>query len=101
MKSVIALISVVISSNAFSYSATDASVLTSASPLLTTAVTSGGSPEKQAVLILDAVQELELGKISPFLNQKIKEFQARHPDQSVADAIDSLVDEAQTILGKK
>ena len=99
MKSVIAMLSLVISANVFAYSITDSTVLTSASPLLSSATTSGGVAEKQAAIILNDAQEYDQsGTASAFLSQKIKEAQEVNEGASESDAVEMLVNEAQSIL---
>jgi hypothetical protein len=99
MKTTIALLSLVISANVFAYSLGDSSVLTSASPMLSSATTSGTIPEKLAAKLLNDAQDLiQNGKMSAFLNQKIKEVQTLHADTSESDALDLLIAQAELIL---
>lgn len=101
MKFTIAMLSLVISANVFAYSITDSSVLTSASPLLSTATTSGGLQKVQANAVLNDAQEmLQTGEASSFLSQKIKETQDLNEGASEAEALDILVESAQSILSK-
>ena len=101
MKFTIAMLSLVISANVFAYSVTDVLVLTSASPLLTSATTSGAAQQAQAnAVINDAQQLLQSGEASIFLSQKIQETQALNKGISQAEALDILVDSAQSILSK-
>lgn len=99
MKATIAALTLVLSMNVMAYSITDSTVLTSASPLLSTATTSGGFAQKQAALVLNDSQEFfQSGKLSAFLSQKVSEVQAEITDASVEEAIDLLVNEAEGIL---
>lgn len=71
MKTTIALLSLVLSANVFAYSIADSTVLTSATPLLSSATTSGTLPEKQAAMVINDSQEFfQSGKLSVFLSQK-------------------------------
>ena len=99
MKTTIALLSLVISANVFAYSVADSSVLTSAAPMLSSATSSGSGTQKLAALILNDAQELiQYGKMSSFLNQKIKEIQATHTDASQSEALDLLINQAEAAL---
>ncbi|MBC7714913.1 MAG: hypothetical protein H7177_16315 [Rhizobacter sp.] len=99
MKTTIALLSLVISANVFAYSLADSTVLTTASPMLSSATTSGTLPQKQAQQVINDAQDLiQDGKMSAFLNQKIKEIQAVHADASEADALDLLINQAESVL---
>lgn len=101
MKFTIAMLSLVISANVFAYSITDSSVLTSASPLLSTATTSGGLQKVQANAVINDAQEmLQTGEASSFLSQKIKETQDLNEGVSESEALDILVESAQYILSK-
>lgn len=66
----------------------------------TLATTAELQPKQFAESALKDVQNLEAGVLSPALGQYIKSTLERHPDQSVADAIDSLITEAQAILAE-
>lgn len=99
MKTTIALLTIVLSANVMAYSITDSTVLTSATPLLSSATTSGGFAEKQAALVLNDSQEFfQSGKLSAFLAQKVSEVQSEVSDASVEEAVDLLVNEAESIL---
>ena len=103
MKTAIALLSLVITANVFAsevaYSSADSSVLTTAGPMLSSATTSGSIPEKQARMLLNDAQDLiQDGKMSAFLNQKIKEIQAQDTDASESDALDLLINQAEALL---
>lgn len=101
MKFTIAIVSLVVSANVFAYSVTDSSVLTSASPLLSSATTSGGVQKVQANAVLNDAQDmLQTGEASTFLSQKIKETQALNDGVSAAEALDILIESAQSILTK-
>jgi hypothetical protein len=104
MKSVIAMLSLVISVNVFAESVTNSTALTTASPLISSAsssTTSGTAPEKQAVLVLNDAQEfIQSGNASAFLSQKIKEVQEANAGASESDALEMLVNEAESILSK-
>lgn len=101
MKFIIAMLSIAVSANVFAYSVADSSVLTAASPLLTSEITSGGVEKFQAKEILDDAQEmLQTGDTSPFLSQKIKETQDLNQGTSVAEALDILIESAQSILAE-
>lgn len=95
------MISLIISTNTFAYSAADSSVLTSASPLLSSAITSGSIEEAQANTILNDAQEmLQTGEVSSLLAQKIKETQNLNKNISVAEALDILIESAESTLSK-
>ncbi len=103
MKTTLAILSLIISANVFAsdiaYSVADSSVLTTAGPMLSSATTSGTLPDKQAQMVLNDAQDLiQDGKMSAFLNQKIKEIQALHSDASEAEALDLLIGQAEAIL---
>ncbi len=99
MKASIALLTLVLSSNVMAYSITDSTVLTSATPLLSSATTSGGLAQKQAALVLNDSQEFfQSGRLSSFLAQKVSEVQAEISDASVEEAVDLLVNEAASTL---
>ncbi len=99
MKFTIAMLSLVISANVFAYSITDSTVLTSASPLLSSATTSGGLEKAQANIVLNDAQELmQSGKVSAFLAQKIKDAQEINTGASEAEALEMLINEAEAIL---
>ena len=101
MKFTIAMLSLVISANVFAYSITDSSVITSASPLLSTATTSGGLQKVQANAVINDAQEmLQSGQTSSFLAQKIKETQDLNEGASESEALDILIESAQSILSK-
>lgn len=101
MKFAIAMLSLVVSANVFAYSVTDSSVLTSASPLLSSATTSGGLQKAQANTVINDAQEmLQTGEASSFLSQKIKETQDLNEGASEAEALDILIESAQSILSK-
>lgn len=103
MKTTLAILSLIVSANVFAsdvaYSLADSSVITTAGPMLSSATTSGTLPEKQAKMVLNDAQELiQNGKMSAFLNQKIKDVQALHDDASQAEALDLLISQAEAIL---
>jgi hypothetical protein len=99
MKSTIALIALALSANVFAYSVTDSTVLTSASPLLSSATTSGGYQKAQANIVLNDAQEfMQSGRLSAFLSQKIAEAQAINEGASESDALEMLINEAESIL---
>lgn len=98
MKFTIAMLSLVISANVFAYSITDSTVLTSASPFLSSASTSAGLQKEEAAAVLNDVQHVEFGKVSPFLAQKIQETQDANAGISAAEALDILINEAQAVL---
>lgn len=101
MKSLIAVIAIAISANSFAYSITDSTVLTSLSPLLSSATSSGGLQKVQANAVLNDAQEmLQSGEASSFLSQKIQETQAMNDGISEVEALDILVASAQSILSK-
>ena len=110
MKFTIAMLSLVLSANVFAYSVTDAVtgvanslVSTTSSPFLTsTAITMGAQMEKvQAEAVINDAQDmLQTGEVSLFLSQKIQEAQAQNLDLSVDEALDLLIESAQSILSK-
>ncbi len=99
MKTTIAILSLILSMNTFAYSLGDSTVITGATPFLTSATTTGPLPEKQAEIILNDSQEyFQSEKLSSFLGQKIKDLKASDESLSDDDAIDLLVNEARQIL---
>ena len=99
MKTTIALLSLVLSANVFAYSLADSTVLTSASPLLSSATTSGTIPEKQAAMVINDSQEFfQSGRLSVFLSQTINDAKAVNAGVSDEEALDMLINEAQSIL---
>ena len=99
MKFAIVMLSLVISANVFAFSVTDVLVLTTASPLLSSATTSGAAKKAQADAVINDAQEmLQSGEISIFLSQKLQETQKLNKGISEAEALDILIESAQTIL---
>ena len=100
MKSLIAVLALTVSANVFAYSIADSTVLTSASPFLTSATTLGGLKAEANQVINDAQDLMQTGEASAFLAEKIKLVQ--ESDASIADmeAVEILVEEAQTILAE-
>ena len=103
MKTTIAILSLILSVNIYAsdiaYSSADSTVLTSAGPMLSSVTTSGSLPEKQAQMVLNDAQELiQDGKMTAFLNQKIKDIQALNADTSESEALDMLIEQAENIL---
>jgi hypothetical protein len=99
MKFTLATLSLIISANVFAYSATDATVLTSASPMLSSAATSDSQQKKEAAALINDVQGYsQLGKTTIRLAQKIKDIQAQDESLSVAEALELIVFEAESIL---
>lgn len=97
MKATIALLALALSANVMAYSITDSTVLTSATPLLSSATTSGGLEKVQAAAILNDSQEFfQSGKLSAFLAQKVSEVQSEN-EVSVEEAVDLLVNAAEAI----
>ena len=101
MKFTITILSIVFSINVFAYSVSDVSAITSASPLLSSVTTTGFSQKAQANAIINDAQEILLtGKSSMFLSQKIRETQDLNQGISEAEALDILIQSAQSILSK-
>jgi hypothetical protein len=101
MKSLIAILALAVTANVFAYSVTDSTVLTSASPFLSSATTSGSLGKAQANAIINDAQEmLQTGETSSFLSQKIKETQDLNSGASESEALDMLIESAQSILSK-
>ena len=99
MKSTIALIALALSANVFAYSVTDSTVLTSASPFLSSVTTSGGFEKAQANIILNDAQEyMQSGRVSAFLAQKISEAQSANEGASEVEALEILINNAEAIL---
>ena len=100
MKSLIAALALTVSANVFAYSIADSTVLTSASPFLTSATTLGGLKAEANQVINDAQDLMQTGEASAFLAEKIKLVQ--ESDASIADmeAVEILVEDAQTILAE-
>lgn len=101
MKSLIAMLALAVSANVFAYSITDSTVLTSVSPLLSSATTSGGLQKVQAnAVINDAQDMLQSGEASSFLSQKIQETKDLNEGISDSEALDILLNSAESILSK-
>ncbi|MEA9357719.1 hypothetical protein SHI21_15925 [Bacteriovorax sp. PP10] len=101
MKSLIAILALAVTANVFAYSVTDSSVLTSAAPFLSSATTSGSLGKVQANAIINDAQEmLQTGETSSFLSQKIKETQDLNAGASESEALDILIESAQSLLSK-
>lgn len=101
MKFAIAMLSLAITANVFAYSITDSTVLTSVSPLLSSATTSGGLQKAQANAVINDAQEmLQTGETSSFLSSKIRETQDLNAGISDSEALDILINSAQEILSK-
>jgi hypothetical protein len=99
MKITIAILSLVVSANVFAYSLADSTVITSATPLLSSATTSGAFNAKQAALVLNDTQAfIQTGKMSAFLSQKVKDAQAVNKGASAEEALDMLINEAEALL---
>lgn len=97
MKATIAILALAVSANVMAYSITDSTVLTSATPLLSSATTSGELQKAQAAAIINDSQEyFQSGKLSAFLAQKVAEVQAQS-ELSIDEAVDALVDDASNI----
>lgn len=101
MKATIAVLMLTMSITSHAISLGDSTVITGASPYLSSATTTGPLPEKQAEIILNDSQEFfQTGKLSSFLAQKIMEVQAVDQSASEQDAVDILVGVAEKILNK-
>ncbi len=99
MKLLITLLALTLSMNAFSYSITDSTVLTSASPLISSASTSEALQKAQAAAVINDSQEyLSNGKLSVFLADKIKLAQEVNEGASESEALEMLLNEATAIL---
>lgn len=100
MKSLIAVLALTVSANVFAYSIADSTVLTSASPFLTSATTLSGLKAEANQVINDAQNLMQSGEASAFLAEKIKLVQAS--DDSIADmeAVEILIEDAQVILAE-
>lgn len=99
MKSFIAVFALVVSANSFAYSTVDSSVLTIASPFLSSATTSGSLPKAEANKVINDAQELmQSGKPSEFLSAKIKLVQDSDASISEMEAVEVLIDHAEAIL---
>jgi hypothetical protein len=97
MKLSIALLTLAVSANVMAYSITDSTVLTSATPLLSSATTSGELQKAQAAAIINDSQEyFQSGKLSAFLAQKVSEVQTES-ELSVDEAVDALVQDAANL----
>ena len=95
MKFAILMLSLVLSTNGFAFSSVLISEATSFSGM-------GEEFEKvQADLVIkDSQQMLHNDVISLFLSQKIQEIQILNEDFSEAEALDFLIESAQSILAK-
>lgn len=92
MKLIVASLALILSTNLFAVSFVVA-------PAASTSVSSAIPYKTQAVLILNDAQEyMQSGKASVFLSQRIKEVQSVNVDASENDALEILVNEAQSVL---
>ena len=99
MKSLIAILTIAISVNVHAYSIGATTYLVSASPLLTTGTTSGGLQKAEANAIMNDAQEFLLsGNSSAFLSEKIKLAQDVNPGASESEALEMLLNEAESTL---
>lgn len=99
MKSLIAVLAIAISANVHAYSSGAVTFYISASPLLTSATTSGGVQKAEANAIINDAQELmQSGNASIFLAEKIQLAKDVNPGASDADALEMLLNEAESIL---
>lgn len=100
MKIALIALSLTVSANVFAYSITDSTALTSLVPLMTSYSATGVKVRKaQAETILNDAQEfMQSGKASTFLSQKIKELQADNAGMSEDDALEVLIEVAQSVL---
>lgn len=97
MKSLLVLVSIVMSGSVFANSIAQ----TVSSPLMSSAATSLGLAEKQAEIVLNDAQEYLLsGAASSFLSQKIKETKTLNSDLSESEALEILLQDAEKILSK-
>lgn len=101
MKSLIAVMALVVSANSFAYSIADSTVLTSAAPFLSSATTSGGLQKAEANQVINDAQELlQSGVASASLSSKIEAVRATDDSISELEAVGILVDAATAILSK-
>lgn len=99
MKSLIAVIALVVSANSFAYSLADSTVLTIASPFLSSATTSGGLQKAEAnKVIRDAQDFMQTGEASVSLLAKISMIQGSDDSISADDAVGLLIEDAQAVL---
>lgn len=98
MKTSLFLLLSFISAQAFSYSTVDSTVLTSATPLLSSATTSGSTQGQAKAILADAQAFIHSGKKTAFLSQEIKNIQELNNEASEEDALEFLINEAQEIL---
>ncbi len=95
------MLSLVVSANVFAFGDSGIFAATFFAPSYTTAITSSMELKVQAdVVINDAQEMLQTGKISVFLSQKIQEVKAQKPGLSDAEALDVLIDYAYVIKSK-
>jgi hypothetical protein len=98
MKIFIALLSVFVTANSFGASLNDASAVTTILPYATSATTVT-LPKLQAAIVLNDAQEaMQSGKVSTFLAQKIKDVQTSNSTMSESDALEIVIADAQEIL---
>lgn len=99
MKFAIAMMSLLVSANVFAYSIADSTVLTLASPFLSSATTSASLPKAEAAKLINDAQELmQSGKSSEFLSAKIKLVQDSDASISEMEAVEVLIDHAEAVL---
>lgn len=98
MKILIAIISIFATANSFAASLNDSSAVTTVLPYATSATTVT-LPKLQAAIVLNDAQEaMQSGKISTFLAQKIKDIQSSNSTMSESDALEVVIADAQEIL---
>ena len=101
MKFTIAMLSLVLSVNVFAFGESGIFAATFFAPFISTDMTSSMKLKVQADVVIDDAQEmLQTGKVSVFLSQKIQEVKAQKPGLSDAEALDVLIDYAYVIKSK-
>ena len=94
MKFTIAMLSLVLSANVFAFSLVSTAGVSISSEVLP-------AEKIQATLVLNDAQEmLNNGGVSLFLSQKLQETQDLNDGLSEAEALDILIESAQTILAE-
>ena len=97
MKFTIVMLSLIVSTNVFAFA--EVSLQSQMSSVTTLILTSGPVHKVQAAAVINDAQEmLQTGAVSLFLSQKIQEVQSQNAGLSEAEALDILIESAQSAL---
>lgn len=98
MKKLIAIVTVILSVNSFAASFVGTTLLPTQSLALSSVSTAGNVQKEAAQVINDSQELIQSGKMSAFLNQKIKDIQSQDSSVSDQDALDALISVSEQIL---